>query len=602
MIVLYQVITGLADDVKEQYEKPHSTVGLIGALGAGKTTLLNAMLGEQDLLPSSSDRAGTATACKIVYNHGANGYRARIVFRSRASFIEELDKLFRNLWEKRDLQKRLGEGPGDAEQQEIEGQLDDIDATTSDALDTVLLLFGLKEDDLEITSTEDFLINHPIPVLGTTKEINETDREIFVNEAKPFMDSTSCDLADELLVIWPLIEHVTIFLKSDILKYGLELLDLPGLSDVVEARSRVAEIFSQQLDITAVVATTHRAAEEKDVTSFIKKRQEIEMKMNGKFDRNSLCVILSKIEDVDPNLYLRSRWITRKYPFMVGHVDHARSLDQCIRTAESDKETNARSTASEIEKAREELPPLRRSLKQAAIYIRGRYVVERAQEDFRGRQAAKKSIEDNKIHTDTVQVFPTSARSFQGMQHAGSAKEAGFPTELHTGIPRLKQWLFEATLKKRENHLDTILTQMLILFSRIQHWISMSEPTTAISTTRQQDLDDIHGRHCKVRTKYLSPESALANLEFKQSLTTVLEQVGEKMKQIKPLEAKAAAIDECKEEFPKIIDRWRYIFPDKPYSWRKAFGNTQACNLRKRGDCHQSKGKYANKYQWIDAL
>ncbi|KAG8170125.1 hypothetical protein KVR01_000870 [Diaporthe batatas] len=499
------------------------------------------------------------------------------------SFIKELDKLFRNLKYKRDLRKRMEESPGDSELQEIEGQLDDIEATMSGTLETILLLFGLKEEDLNITSTEEFLNAHPLSVLGTMNEINETDRETFVNKVKPFMESKPEELAGGLLMLWPLIEHVTIFVKSDILKYGLELLDLPGIGDAVEARSRVAESFSQELDITAMVSSTIRAMEEKDVTGFIRKRQETEMKMNGKFDRNSLCVILSKSEDVDPNQYLRSKWIAKDYPFILGHVDRAKELDKRIRTSGSNNDTTASNSASEIEKAREELSSLRESLKQAAIYIRGGCVVERVQKDFRGRHAATKSVEDDPAQADTLEVFATSARSFQGIRHAGSLQEAGFPTEKHTGIPRLKQWLFEATMKKRENHLDKILNQMRILFSNIQDWISMGEHTAVLAEPEQRDLDAIHERHCR-------------------ALVTLMRGVVKMMKQIKPLKAKAAAIAECQKEFPGIIDRWRYVFPENPNSFRKAFGNTQTCNLRKNGDYHQSKGKYACKYEWIDNL
>ncbi|POS71353.1 hypothetical protein DHEL01_v210255 [Diaporthe helianthi] len=523
-------------------------------------------------------------------DHGAENLEDWAKQFGRSSSV--LLRLYR---EKRELLERMKKGPSDSEVEEIEDQLEDIEATTSGTLETILLLFDIKEEDLKIKSTEEFLVTYPLSFLGTTKEINETDRETFVNKVKPFMESTPYDLAGEMVMLWPLIEHVTIFMKSDMLKYGLELLDLPGLGDVVESRSRVAERFSQKLDITAVVASTHRATEEKAVTGFIKKRQEAEMKMNGKFDCNSLCVILSKGEDIDTNIYLRSKWIAKEYPFILGHVDRAKAVDKRVRTAESENDGSrpetqasdimAPSTAREVEEARQELSQLGDSLKQAAVYLRNRFVVERVQKDFRGRQAATKSAEDQDglLHTGTVEVFPTSARSFQSLQHPGAVKEAGFPTEVHTGIPRLKQWLFETTMKKRENHLDAILAQLSTMFSRIENWISMSEDPTALSAVAKQDFDAIHKRHCR-------------------SLSTLLRQTGEEIKQIKPLKAKAAAVSQCQREFPKLINRWRYTYPDRPNSALKLFANSQMCILRKHGDFHQSKGKYSNEYQWVDDL
>lgn len=500
------------------YEIPHSTIGFIGAIGSGKSTLLNTLLGERDLLPSSNDRAGTAAACKVVYHNGSGGYRAKILFRSRQSFTDELDKLFQSLNAKRELQKMMMGGTDATNQQEIEDQLEDIDASTAETLQILESLFGVKEEDLSTTSTEELLTDHPLEALGTTMDIIETDRETFLSNTKPFMDSTSGIHAGKERIVWPLVEHVTIFVKSDMLKYGLELVDLPGLGDAVESRSRVAERFSQHLDITAIVAPAIRATEEKAVVGFIKRRQEDEMRMNGKFDKNSLCVVVSKSEDMDLNGYITYR--CRNYPNLQACLARVKNIDKSIRRAESGIDgpghetlgcntTAAASNEGDVETMRREFFSLRESLKQAAVSIRNQHVSECIQTKFRMRQSATESSQDNHFNTDLLEVFPTSARAFQEIRHSGGVKEEGFPTERHTGIPRFKQWLFEVTLERREKHLDAILNQLLSLFVRIQTWISMNEDATVMPTTGLHDIDSIHERHRRVRIEYLSSKEFL---------------------------------------------------------------------------------------------
>ncbi|KAK7714534.1 hypothetical protein SLS64_003485 [Diaporthe eres] len=178
------------DKTKHLYEVPHSTIGVIGVIGSGKSTLLNAILGERNLLPSSSDRAGTAVACRIRYNHGSDGYHAEILFRSRQSFTEELEKLFQNLEAKRELRTRMKENPDEEERDDIEDQLEELETSTSGTIDTLRVLFGVKEEDLGVLSANTFLEAYPMEELGTTVAITESDLEIFFSKIKSFLDST----------------------------------------------------------------------------------------------------------------------------------------------------------------------------------------------------------------------------------------------------------------------------------------------------------------------------------------------------------------------------------------------------------------------------
>jgi gas vesicle protein len=102
------------------------------------------------------------------------------------------------------------------------------------------------------------------------------------------------------MAVWPLIDHVNIYVKADILKGGLVLVDLPGLSDIVESRAAVARKYYQNLAVTAIVTPWVRAADERTAVSLMTENQELSMRMDGKFDGRSFGVVLSKADDIDP--------------------------------------------------------------------------------------------------------------------------------------------------------------------------------------------------------------------------------------------------------------------------------------------------------------
>ncbi|KXX82154.1 Nuclear GTPase SLIP-GC [Madurella mycetomatis] len=71
------------------------------------------------------------------------------------------------------------------------------------------------------------------------------------------------------MAIWPLINHVDIYLKADIVKGGIVLVDVPGLLDIVESRAAVARKHYQNLSVTAIVTPCVRAADERTAVNLM---------------------------------------------------------------------------------------------------------------------------------------------------------------------------------------------------------------------------------------------------------------------------------------------------------------------------------------------
>ena len=75
--------------------------------------------------------------------------------------------------------------------------------------------------------------------------------------------------------VWPLIEEVDLKVKSDLLKNGLVLVDLPGLSDATGSQEAVAQSYFSKLAVITIVSPAVRAADKKTGTELLSRWQRI---------------------------------------------------------------------------------------------------------------------------------------------------------------------------------------------------------------------------------------------------------------------------------------------------------------------------------------
>jgi len=126
-------------------------------------------------------------------------------------------------------------------------------------------VFDIDEAALKTETTKSPLSKHPDvqKLLGKTKTVmgHQNDAESFSESLRPYMDSMPAVHGDSGIefAAWPLIKVVHIFIKSDVLKNGIALVDLPGLADSVESRGRVVKEYFAKLSVTAIVAPIARA-------------------------------------------------------------------------------------------------------------------------------------------------------------------------------------------------------------------------------------------------------------------------------------------------------------------------------------------------------
>ncbi|KAL2048436.1 hypothetical protein N7G274_000348 [Stereocaulon virgatum] len=278
------------DNLRKQAVKTKTIIGVVGNTGAGKSSVINAMLEEERLVPTNCMRACTAVVTEISYNYEENPYRAQIEFISTADWEKELKVLFQDLFD--------GNG-------QVSRECANEDTDAGIAYAKIRAVYPRKtKEDIANSSIETMLreVSH---VLGTSRDIRETESLQFYSKLQKFVDSKekSTGRKDKdkkkerkEMEFWPLIRVVRVYVKSPALATGAVIVDLPGVHDANAARAAVAEGYMKQCTGLWIVAPINRAVDDKAAKSLLGESFKRQLKMDGGF--NSVTFICSKTDDI----------------------------------------------------------------------------------------------------------------------------------------------------------------------------------------------------------------------------------------------------------------------------------------------------------------
>ncbi|KAK0708182.1 hypothetical protein B0H67DRAFT_543670 [Lasiosphaeris hirsuta] len=575
-------------------------VGVAGDTGAGKTTILNNLLGMPELLPSSNCQASTACACRVSFNNDDDPntpFRAEITFRSYDDVAKELDEIFEYLQQRDDLKKQEGEDHDDEEYLMHQGA--EMEETISEGLKKIHAVWGLDEDRVMRMTPKSLLDSNAnvLKVLGITKTITSPKLEGFAEKIKPYLDSST---TNQGFKAWPLITEAKLFVKADFLKHGLVLVDLPGLSDAVESRANVAERFFQQLEVTTIVTPARRAIDGRTGVRLMSDHQTLRMQLDGKYHKKRFCVVVSQVDEIDCDVFIKDsaatkndkdlqkvskqiQILTRETGVLESRINNEKKLLGRINeklqkatdrvtavtpsgrgSAELKKGKEQLDRKKEIEKLGRKKAKMEKTLtslqgrqKWSCVQINCSSIATAIKETFAARQKRLvKENGENELYDGAVEVIPVSATAFRDLTKRKSP--VGFPGVNYTGIPRLRQWLADTALNRREEHLDAILNSLERLFLGIQRWSK-------------------HKDNFLIRS---------AN----------------KIKAHNPLKAEETGRKECRKVAGKVAIRWAIKNPqEKAPSTLMAWTTFQAI-LARDGGPYKSKGRGEYQYNFPEAL
>ncbi|KAI3321050.1 hypothetical protein HD806DRAFT_546877 [Xylariaceae sp. AK1471] len=625
-------------DIIRDHQDFRVLVGVAGATGSGKTSALNALLGFRELLPTNNEEAATAVQCKVAFNDDIRpeyAFRCHVTFQSKQVLETRLKKFFDDLEARNELEESHN---GSAEDEDA---LRDFESMLRPTSEMINIVFGLQDDQVEMLGFDGVLQSNPdaLELLGTVKEFHDANAEAISEKMKPYMDSTAADhsISGARFAAWPLIEQVELYVKSDILRNGVVLVDLPGLGDAVESRALVAQRSFDQLTATLIVAQAPRAADNSTAVDLMSKHQEIAMMLDGKFHKQTFCVCLSQIDQIDRKAALRkpdARADTDLQSWLNEEESHKRSLKTKLqeqkrakkqmnklrmalrkprkplgkKEVDLAKEAAAKATQHKIkgEKRGQKLLIARTSQEISAskrrlieldgiitfncIQARNQFLQDRIERDFRKRQArlfTKNSGSMQKTYDGQVSVCPTSAKAFWKCKSPIN-RMTGFPTEAYTGIPGLASWIRSATVPKREEHVDDLLNRLHAQYNIIQLW---SKDKCKLSNTPI--------------TKDSFEEHILADVlkTMEQSLTASWSQLYAEVVKMNPLNNKKGQLDKCPGLCAQAVRGWAYKKPDDKASDDKVHWATYKANLSRSGGKFVSKSKaQTQEYNWMEDI
>ncbi|KAF4472394.1 gtpase slip-gc [Fusarium albosuccineum] len=613
-------------------------VGVEGPLGAGKSSFLAALLRMEDLLPPGQHQAGTTVLTKISWNwddRPENAFWARIVFRKKRLVQKEVEQILHDL----SLQPQGADaGPG---------------------LSRITAVWGIEQAELTdmlkhspAKQAAELVLQRNPEALGLLKRqtlsFSAQSALPLSNLVRSYLQPTPGLPGPQLpFPAWPLVDHVQFFVKADILKTGITLVDLPGYGDATVSRSEVAKTFSQTLDVRVVVTPTARAADEEKAVNLMRNGfDEAYMIASGKFDREApgFGVILSKIDALDVDQFLKNelsgnieiqkrrtelqsvqqqlRTGNHELQTMKRRVDKKRKKEveiaktyrDAIRTHIAQLKVNSNANdeqlqtlerkqqqcAQEYEEALQKVQTheaglvklkahasrIHDSIHYGAIWMRyqlARSAIQERLADILRKYDTGRGLNQitGRLRAPTTllpSLLPVSTQAFSKFKQ-GCTPMPGFPTAESTGVPSAERWIYDATLKKRERHLDYLLAGLQGLLDTMRTYSQGTEGVYTMSrTTVETSLEPIH-------------QGGIAELDAQ------LMNSAKQVLALNPLEYWTKASENFASKAPEIAARWGYRAEGNK---RLAF-NTFNAILRNNG-IWRSTVKSPQDFNWIELL
>ena len=320
----------------------------MGNTGAGKSSVINALLDEEQLVPTNCMRACTAVVTAISYNFEDQPYRAEIEFISPSEWETELKTL------SRDLVDSHGK---------IRSETSDDSTDAGKAYTKIKAVYPkFSKEKMSQTALSEYMNHENVKgLLGSTQKISDTDSLRFHRAVQRFVDSedktpTSLNLGksgkekpSKSMEFWPLIRVVRLFVKHEALANGATIVDLPGGHDSNAARAAVAARFMQQCTGLWIVSPIGRAVSDKAAKNLLGDSFKRQLLMDGNY--NAVTFICSKMDEIGiqealsslPHLQLEFNRITENTKALEKIKEQIHFDTRRLRDLKADNEHNKQS-------------------------------------------------------------------------------------------------------------------------------------------------------------------------------------------------------------------------------------------------------------------
>lgn len=273
-------------ELRQQARYARTIIGVVGVTGSGKSSVLNAVLEEENILPTSGMRACTAVPVELSYNNTEDPSKK---YRAVIEFIDSDD------W-KKELKLCL-----EAIKDDPRGVSAESESEAGMAYAKIKAVYPNVTKSMLANMTVEALLKqkHVQHHLGANRSITSPSPGPFFAGLQKFIDTvddSATRKGPKQPEMWPLVKCVKIYLKARALSTGTTLVDLPGAQDSNAAREAVTDQYIRQCSGLWIVAPINRAVNDKTAKALLGEHFKRQMKLDGLLE--NVTFICTKSDDI----------------------------------------------------------------------------------------------------------------------------------------------------------------------------------------------------------------------------------------------------------------------------------------------------------------
>lgn len=349
-------------------------IALEGETGAGKSTLVNCLLGKLGLAASNS---GSKSCTQVVAEYAdspdsEDNFEARVHLQPEHMIRERLNLHVQNYRAHHHLMKDRSNMSEDLHDQhdDLHDEVD-LSGEAKTAEEWCQSLFGDRKELSTRDSMHDLLTSDSAAVtvdrlmqwVSDIKECLPTqspDHNIVVLRASDLPElrtmterfSGKTKAAQRTCALWPIVEKIRFLFSSAFLRHGIELVDLPGLSDINADRRNSSLVYLRdRCSAIVIVANKQRAESDPGVDASIKRA----IRLKGWKNVTLVLTCIDVCKD-DPEDLVN-----------LQEIDHLEQLNENLRIA--NEAQRAARTSEERSKLRRAKKERERELRRARIML-----------------------------------------------------------------------------------------------------------------------------------------------------------------------------------------------------------------------------------------
>ncbi|RMX99105.1 hypothetical protein D0867_12217 [Hortaea werneckii] len=474
------VVNGLLDEISDRIKRRSREdvrVALIGGMKAGKSAVINSLL-SIGMIARQGDAGGSCTwvvqeFCRTLAKQ-TMPFAAEIQFFNQEDRQSILRSLLADFYHATPNDDDHFDGPKDSD------QVAEDFTTQQTTIAVFRALFSDKKQFRNKTAAYDFLSEAECEdddailsqlyhwteelVSSRTKDGEVTHQasttQTLLWDIAPYLYTVEERDGEPITSLWPFVSHIKFGLDNKLLKHGITLVDLPGLSDANKVR--VSNAINQLRNCThyMIVAEIGRASDDRFIRDHMSR---------GYFTRGPGRTMLV--------------------------LTHADSIDEATAVSGTPKEmkeiASLQQKVCELDEQRSQVMAKIRSTKPPQKYV---HMCERDEIDAAMRQAQAQE-QELRIHLRSkfvakgmkelyaeltpdpvpLPVFCVGNAAYKKHQAGFSTADPNPPTltVVGTNIPRLREHLFLAPADGKSNDMQhTVVTQLPILLSSFRLYVS----------------------------------------------------------------------------------------------------------------------------------